>query len=99
MGKKFYTGAHLLAFQNRKGQFGTIDASYIGEGETEKVRVSLRIDDLENLCVEEGFVTFEIDFEQLHILSNVANTVFERIQYLKILSQRGKLREDAFPCD
>ncbi|WP_289040560.1 hypothetical protein [uncultured Zobellia sp.] len=96
MSKKVYTGLHLLAYKNNTKQFGTIDASYSKVSNIERVRISLRKQDLINVSDREGFISFEIDFEKLETLANVSKSVYERIDLLRILDKSGKLNEKAY---
>ncbi|MCD9585865.1 hypothetical protein [Tenacibaculum maritimum] len=99
MSKKVYTGVHLLCYDKKSKQFGSIDASYNKIKETDKVRISLRKQDLVNVGDEDGFFSFEIDIEKLESIANVARSVYERIELLKTLDKRGKLKEDAYYVD
>lgn len=96
MKKKISTGAYLLEYNNRKNQFGTIDASYDLSDKQEMARIFLRKEDLVNLLIEDNFVSFEMTLEQLDILSTMSRSVFESMNLLKILAKRDKLKDEAY---
>ena len=99
MSKKVYTGVHLLEYKKSTKQFGSIDASYNKTNKIENVRISLRKQDLDNISDIEGFISFEIDFEKLQSLATVTRSVYEKIDLLKILEKRDKLKENAYYID
>ena len=97
--KKVYSGAYLLKYQNGQNQFGTIDASHRVDDKSEKARIVLRKKDLSNVLVDEDFISFELNLEQLEIISTTSRSVFEAIDLLKQLAKRDKLRDSAFMND
>ncbi|MEN7550092.1 hypothetical protein AAG747_19380 [Rapidithrix thailandica] len=96
MKKKLYTGAYLLESKDNKSQFGTIDALYMVESKFEKATLQLRVQDLQKIEFNEGFVSIELSLHQLETLSQTAKSVFENIRILKMLDKRQKLNSNAY---
>ena len=99
MNKKLYTGAYLLQMRDEKTQFGSVDASYSTTDKSEKVKLTLRVDDLQLLEVQDGFVNLQMSVEQLEVIAEKAFLVTRNIELLKILDKRGKLNDNAYLID
>lgn len=93
---RIYTGAHLLLYEDKKRQFGIVDAwSDLSDWAT-VVRLSFGKQLQDKLQANDEGVTIQLDLSEAAVLLEQLNTVIERIKHLVILSKKEKLVDNAY---
>jgi hypothetical protein len=96
MNYKVYTGAHLLAYSNKSGQFGIIDAWANTNDFIPTCRIHFGKHLIKRIKKEEETVNIELTMEEADILVEELKAVIERIKTLTSLAKQNKLTDSAY---